>query len=379
MRRTSFAWLALGVLAGCESQPSASVTSVRMAHLSPSKVGIDTNIKVTNPLAVPIPLLDLHHRLDADGRRLLVVSTEDPPWAVPAHSQMTVSARGDLRFQNILAVIGDHYSSGTRVPYRTTTDLSWRSPVGTLVAFPTLTAAGDFPIPRLPQVTLRSLPELHLDFGSLDNPFTPDDEQQAGSLSGTVHLRLKNQNQYAVRFTRLSASLEARDPFHDTNWLRLAEIGASGSRPIASSGTQNLDVDFRAPLPSLEQAVLLAIQAITEISKFRVRGSVVLKIQDIPVEVASSEDRTGGDSPIPATPRARLKPARWEPEERKRPRSASEGTSSLARRTDLTGSRIFASCVKSGPPARAGLLDQRIYQCSPKMQALGASSSILST
>ncbi|MEM9479436.1 MAG: hypothetical protein AAGA58_07270 [Verrucomicrobiota bacterium] len=250
---------------------------MKIAKLTTSYVTLRTNIKVNNPLPAPIPLPNYSHRFESGSRELYSIESSNLNLTVPAEGNIIFPTDVKFNFNHLLDTILTNYSQGSEIPYYTNFQLSWTTPEGTTIPFPTLETEGDFPIPRLPEVSLRGLPDIDFDPGSPDTLLT---DYRPASLEFDLFLSVKNPNEFPVRLRKFEVALEAVKPFTSNTWIELGEIKTTANRRFSVGQTRDVDLNFSGSPPSLPDSLLLIIQLFTDISKFRIDGSLDLEIRD---------------------------------------------------------------------------------------------------
>lgn len=191
---STFAAALLLSLPGCQTlnqlaKPTASITNVRPRDLSLTSAMLDFDVEVANPYSVPLPLADLDYRLATGGKPFL---TGQAPisGAVPAGGKKVVTVPVRVSFADLLAAVTS-ITPGSVVPYDAGLGLSVNAPaLGPLRL--DLGKKGEVPVPAVPEV---SLDHVAWDQVTLD---------KAG---GTLHVKIKNTNQFPIDLSRLQYDL----------------------------------------------------------------------------------------------------------------------------------------------------------------------------
>lgn len=273
------------LLCQCANQPTARIKEMRLRELTPDKVKVAMDLEVTNHYRqTPLPLLNFKNRLVASDRQIFQTRVDAPGWAIPPNDSRTLHTQAEINFGPLLQTIGQHYQRGTNVPYTATMNLSWKSPTGQVFEFPELKDEGNFPLPKLPVVALRIVPDIQVDLGSGDNPLTFQvNETRQGKLTGTLFLNVTNTNNYAVRLKKIRGTLKAEKPF-STDRVKLAEVLYSEDKRFTAGQTRAVDVGFEAAILNPLDTFLITIASFTDPDKFQFRGEIELEIADLPVK-----------------------------------------------------------------------------------------------
>jgi LEA14-like dessication related protein len=210
---------------GCETlqaiaqgapKPSAAIRSVQLESVSLDGAALAFDVEVTNPYSVPLPLLGLDYTV-ASGESRLLTGRADPAGSIPAGASKTISVPAVVRFSDVLNAIAG-VRPGQVVPYAVNADVSVDAPGLGTVALP-LQAAGELPIPAVPEVELTSVQWSRL---SLDE------------ATAVLNVRVLNQNTFATDLTKLNYGLSlAGMPIVETSLRQSASFRGGAAQDLA--------------------------------------------------------------------------------------------------------------------------------------------------
>jgi LEA14-like dessication related protein len=218
---------AVMVASGCgmlDQKPSASVTGVSLQDVNLSDATLAFDVEVTNPYAVPLPLVDLDYALSGRGKRL--ISGEAPlTGTVGAQGSKTVQIPAKVVFREVLTALSD-FRPGSVLPYTAEMGLSVDTPVLGSLRLP-LRREGELPVPTAPGVKLTRIQW---------------DKLTLSEASGVVELAVTNRNQFAMDLRKLTTQLKlAGTQVADTGIEKSLSLAGSGD-----SGTLRIPISFSA-------------------------------------------------------------------------------------------------------------------------------------
>ncbi|KAL2922429.1 Desiccation protectant protein Lea14-like protein [Bienertia sinuspersici] len=135
-------------------KPIAHVTGIHIPHINHQKVEFVVDVLVRNPIAVPIPLMDINYSLESDERKLVSGSIPDTE-TIRGHSSETVKIPVTLIFDDIRETFHE-IRTGSIIPYTIKVDLIIDVPVFGKNTIP-LQKSGEIPIPHKPNIDLEKI------------------------------------------------------------------------------------------------------------------------------------------------------------------------------------------------------------------------------
>lgn len=196
-RFSVFTLICLCVLGGCQSlqdiagmapKPTAEVIGSSIRGLSLQNALLLFDVEVTNPYGAALPLADLSYTLGSNGRKILEGSIQ-PTGSIPARGKQIIQLPVTVGFAPVMAALNG-VKPGTVLPYTADFRISVDAPVLGRLEIP-LSKSGDLPVPAVPDVEMSSF-----EIGRLGLDQT----------SGTVKLRVRNTNQFALDLKKLGMS-----------------------------------------------------------------------------------------------------------------------------------------------------------------------------
>lgn len=222
--------VSLALVFGCTSvdtiaksltKPTAEVTGVKLQNLSLDSATLLFDVKVTNPYAVSLPLVNVDYDLASEGEQILK-GQADLQSTIPARKSATVSIPAEIGFLGLLRTL-QHFSPGAIIPYEAALGLSVDAPGTGPIRLPVNTA-GELPIPAVPKVKIDSI-----EWGQLS----------LNSAEGVVRLAIENQNEFPIDLSNLTYALNLGDVEVASATLRksmsFAKEGGAGTIEIPVS------------------------------------------------------------------------------------------------------------------------------------------------
>lgn len=200
--------------------PSAKIDSVRFSSLSLSQCTLDFGVTMTNPNAVPLPLVDLQYGV-ASHDRTVISGTAPLSGAVPASGSRAFSVPVTISFNDLAAAVAQA-RPGTLVPYTATLGV-----VTNIAGSETQT----YSVSHSGRVPYALPPVLSVQEASWRAP-------TFSSLRGTVKLGVVNPNEFGVKLSDFDYSIRLGD----------TELVSGRASPLSlgpgRNGTLALDVDL---------------------------------------------------------------------------------------------------------------------------------------
>ena len=169
-------------------KPTAEVVGSSIRGLSLQNVLLLFDVEVANPYGAALPLADLSYTLGSNGRKILEGSIQ-PTGSIPARGKQIIQLPVTVGFAPVMAALNG-VKPGTVLPYTADFRISVDAPVLGRIEIP-LSKNGELPVPAVPDVEMSSF-----EIGRLGLDQT----------SGTVKLRVRNTNQFALDLKRLGMS-----------------------------------------------------------------------------------------------------------------------------------------------------------------------------
>lgn len=135
-------------------KPSARITNVKLNNLSLDGVGILVDVKITNPYAVALPLVNLDYKLATNGTPFLN-GAADVQGSIPAKDSKTIQVPATISFSGLLENVKT-VRPGSVVPYKLDVGLGVDAPVVGRLNLP-ISKTGEFPVPSLPKIELAGI------------------------------------------------------------------------------------------------------------------------------------------------------------------------------------------------------------------------------
>jgi LEA14-like dessication related protein len=222
----------LSRLLGAQPQPKVTVSGVRIADLSLTDLTVVFDLTITNPYAVPLPLVNLDYAL-ASGAQPFLQGQAAMQGTVPVSGSKTVSVPTKVVFLELLKVL-QGVQPGALVPYRATLGLSVDAPVLGRLRLP-IDHDGQFPVPAVPDVSVPSI--------------TWQSVSLAG-VAGVLKLRIANPNAFAFDLAGMSYDIKLGS-------FSLVKGGLTNAASLAAGGSQEIAINVAV---STAQAGLAIVQ-----------------------------------------------------------------------------------------------------------------------
>jgi LEA14-like dessication related protein len=225
----------LSGLLGPTPKPQVTVTAVRITDLSLSDLNVVFDLTITNPYAVPLPLVNVDYALSSQARPFL--QGQAPlQGTVPVSGSKTVSLPAKLVFLELLKVLQE-VRPGALVPYHATLGLSVNAPVLGTLRLP-IEHDGQVPVPTAPQVSVPSV------------------TWQSVSLTGAtgqVKLRVSNPNAFAFDVAGLDYQIKLGS--HD-----LAKGNLTNAASLAAGAAQDIGINVSVATAQAGMAILQVLE-----------------------------------------------------------------------------------------------------------------------
>lgn len=276
-RSSVLSLIVLCVLGGCQSlqdiagmapKPTAQVVGSSIRGLSLQNALLLFDVEVANPYGAALPLADLAYTLGSGGRKILEGSIQ-PTGSIPARGKQIIQLPVTVGYAPLMAALNE-VKPGTVLPYTAEFRISVDAPVLGRIEIP-LSKNGELPVPAVPDVEMSSF-----EIGRLGLDQT----------SGTVKLRVRNTNQFALDLKRLGVSFA----------LGGQEVGSSRLSDVASlqpgeSATLSVPLSFS---PRTAGASLFNLLRGRQIA-YQVSGSIEALTRFGPISIPYSKI---GNTPV---------------------------------------------------------------------------------
>jgi LEA14-like dessication related protein len=138
-------------LGGLVEKPKVTLTNVEITQASFQGLDAIFQFAVENPNAIGIDLARLDYRLTIDGQKV-IEGHGDKPLQVPAHGNGTLALPVSIQFYELGRAVAAVLTR-PELPYAIKATLGFNSPIGTIEV--PIEQSGTFPVPRVPQFSLR--------------------------------------------------------------------------------------------------------------------------------------------------------------------------------------------------------------------------------
>ena len=132
-------------------KPTVSIRSVDLTSLSFTGIGANFVMNVSNPNAIGINLARLGYQLTIEGKQLAAGQSNQGAVSIPAQGQGLVTLPVSIQFSEFIESIEALFKKDA-VAYNIALAPGFTTPLGVLDI--PLSHAGNFPVPRLPDVAL---------------------------------------------------------------------------------------------------------------------------------------------------------------------------------------------------------------------------------
>lgn len=171
-------------------RPSASVERVGFSEVGTGAMTMTFDLRIDNPYAVPLPLVDLAYGLNSRGNTVLE-GTAPVAGSVPARGSRTITLPARVVYADALRVLSG-VKLGDVVPYEAMMNLSVDAPAAGRLSLP-ISKKGEMPIPAPPAVSVNRITW---------------DELSINRAAGTVELGITNPNSFKVDLSGLDYTLD---------------------------------------------------------------------------------------------------------------------------------------------------------------------------
>lgn len=178
--------LDLGQVLGASTTPTADLVGVSLADLSADGLQMLADVRVDNPLAAALPLVDIDYTLTSGGRSF-VDGAASLDGSIPAGGSQVVQLPIGVAFSDLLDVLSG-VKPGAVVPYEAELVMNVDAPLIGPMALP-LSTTGELPVPTVPKVSVASVDWSELSFTN---------------IAGTLSLAVENTNDFPIDIENLS-------------------------------------------------------------------------------------------------------------------------------------------------------------------------------
>jgi LEA14-like dessication related protein len=225
----------LASLLGEQPKPQVTVTGVRIADLSLTDLTVVFDLTITNPYAVPLPLVNLDYAL-ASGAQPFLQGQAPMQGTVPVSGSKTVSVPTKVVFLELLKVL-QSVRPGAVLPYRATLGLSVNAPVIGTLRLP-LEQDGQLPVPTAPNV---SIPSIAWKSVSL------------AGVAGVLKLRVGNPNAFAFDVAGLDYDIKLGS-------FSLVKGGLTNAASLTAGGSQDIAINVAVSTAQAGLAIVRMLQ-----------------------------------------------------------------------------------------------------------------------
>ncbi len=248
-------------LLGSSAQPTASITGVHVSDLSLVELTLVFDVAISNPYAVPLPLVNIDYALASQGQPFLHGQAA-LQGEVPAGQSKTVSLPAKVVFVELLNLL-QSVRPGAIIPYRGTLGLSVNAPVLGVLRLP-LEKEGTLPVPSPPTVSVASV---HWQNLSLTG------------ARGVLQLRVTNPNAFAFDVAGLDYDIKL-------GGHSLAKGGLVNAASVAAGAAQELGINVSISTAQAGMAILQLLQG--QSSSYSLGGSLAIGTPFGPLRVPVS-------------------------------------------------------------------------------------------
>lgn len=217
-----------------DKPPTAAVEGVRFGSLSLTSVGLLVDVRVDNPYAVELPVLEFDYSLSSSGAPFLSGKTPGRG-GIPAHGSKVVTLPVDVQLTELVRAVGG-VQPGAVVPWRLAAGITIDPPALAPMRLP-LSTTGELPIPAVPRLSVGGI---HWDKLALDD------------VRGTLTVQIENTNAFPFTLLRLNYAL-------DLAGTTVAGAEQTSSLALAAGGRQTLELPLSFSPASAGLALLQAM------------------------------------------------------------------------------------------------------------------------
>lgn len=226
---------ALSGLLGSQPKPQVKVSGVRIADLSLTNLTVVFDLTITNPYAVPLPLVNLDFAL-ASGAQPFLKGQAAMQGTVPVSGSKTVSVPAKVVFLELLKTLTS-VRPGAVVPYRASLGLSVDAPVVGTLRLP-IEQDGQLPVPAVPNVSIPSI--------------TWQSVSLAG-VAGVLKLRVANPNQFAFDLAGMDYNIKLGS-------FSLVKGGLTNAANLTAGGSQDLAINVAVSTAQVGLGIVQMLQ-----------------------------------------------------------------------------------------------------------------------
>jgi LEA14-like dessication related protein len=226
---------ALSSLLGAQPKPQVKVSGVRIADLSLTDLTVVFDLTITNPYAVPLPLVNLDYAL-ASGAQPFLQGQAAMQGTVPVSGSKTVSVPAKVVFLELLKTLTS-VRPGAVVPYRASLGLSVNAPVVGTLRLP-IEQDGQLPVPAVPNVSIPSI--------------TWQSVSLAG-VAGVLKLRVANPNQFAFDLAGMDYDIKLGS-------FSLVKGGLTNAASLTAGGSQDLAINVAVSTAQVGLGIVQMLQ-----------------------------------------------------------------------------------------------------------------------
>lgn len=199
------------------TEPTVTLEGVRVDNLNFQEAGLVFDVQVTNPLPVPVPLLDFGYNLTS-GEKSFLSGNSKLEGSVPAWGKKTLALPANVKFTDLLATM-QGIKPGGIIPYNAALDFGFKAPGLGEKRFP-MNIKGEVPVPAPPTVNIDKI-----DWN----------EVSMSEASANVFLNIANPNSFPVDVSALDFALSLAG-------TQVANTGVKSGFKVAEKGAQQVEV-----------------------------------------------------------------------------------------------------------------------------------------
>jgi LEA14-like dessication related protein len=220
---------------GPTPKPTVTVSGVRITDLSLSDVNLVFDLTITNPYAVPLPLVNIDYALASQAQPFLQGQAA-LQGTVPTSGSKTVSLPAKVVFLDLLKAL-QGVRPGAQVPYHATLGLSVDAPVLGTLRLP-VEKDGLLPIPAAPNVSVASVTWQNLSL--------------AGA-TGLLKMRVSNPNSFAFDVAGLDYDIKLGK-------FDLAKGGLTNAASLAAGAAQDIGINVSVSTAQAGMAIVQMLE-----------------------------------------------------------------------------------------------------------------------
>lgn len=171
------------------SKPSARIVGANIENLNLEGLALVFDVEVSNPYAVPLPLVNLDYALATGGTKFLS-GNADVQGSIPAKGSRTIKVPAGVTFAGLLNTIKG-VKPGSVIPYTADLGLAVDAPAVGRLNLP-IRKSGELPIPTVPTIELAGVDWKEL---SLQN------------AEAVLNIKIGNTNDFPLDLSKLDYGL----------------------------------------------------------------------------------------------------------------------------------------------------------------------------